>query len=309
MLRAGPPCPDLSGVDDRSSWAAPLAISPLDGAACGHPAASRGCISAVVRRIFWAKPLLQEKTRTYGARGTVHCHSPTPIRHRNDPGSARRGARREGTAVTCAPVRTHASVEPHLSDLWTTRRPSIGCSLRMGHASIGEPAATDAPSSQQAMRPQVVGRVNPRIAAPMWRAGATREGVIESGEAILPLPPRTTPSHTTRRNYLDRPRVLRFLREGSAVRFVGSLHGSRIRTRGAPPGRDGHDGNIWWVCRRTPRSVRRTLSRTRRRDADTQAKARRLDRIRVLTTSSETLVEDPAAPGTGSGRRRPTCER
>lgn len=186
MPGAAPSCRNPSSVDHRRSWAAPLAIAPVE--ACRHPAAGRGCISAVVRFIFWAKPPPREKTGTYGAAGTARCHSPTPIRHR---GASRAlgvkarpstcGPENRGTARAPRSRRTFACV-----DSFEARRPSIGAAAagpRLGrrarrHRRHVEPGGHAAAGSGA--------RRYLRIATPIGETRATRDGMIECGEAGPP---------------------------------------------------------------------------------------------------------------------------
>ena len=173
-------------MEHRRSWAAPLAIAPVG--ACRHPAAGRGCISAVGRFIFRAKPPLQEKTRTYGAARAARCHSPTPIRHTEIQGAPRalgvKARPSTGSPRTAAP---HARLgHAACVDSFAARRPSIGAAAagpRLGrrarrHRRHVEPGGHAAAGSGA--------RRYLRIATPIGETRATRDGMIECGEAGPP---------------------------------------------------------------------------------------------------------------------------
>jgi len=232
-LRAGPPSATLRrGPPERASGA------PRDLAVAGQqtPArvadASRGCPTH-----FLGKPLAQER-RTH----TVHVdpvrrHSPTPIRHR-DVQEARRSLgvkapprlRSEDRRTARAPRsrRTFATC------LFSGRRAHLSrCSWPRCHL-LDRRARRQASTSSQ--RPCGAGGAGceAEIATSMCRARHAR-GMIESGEAVLPLLwplARQLRPHTRRliSRSSQRPSLLR---ERSAVRFVDPL-ARRRSAQGVP---------------------------------------------------------------------------
>src|SRR2546430_3078326 len=98
-------------------------------------------------------------------------------------------------------------------------------------------------SSQEAMRPQGVGLGRKlRIATSMCRARATPEGMIESGEAVLPLlwplAASTTPAHAPDLTISIVPASFASFERDPPYGSSTLWHASRIRTGCASPGRD-----------------------------------------------------------------------